>query len=171
MADLNQYDAGAVHYLNTLGLNKMPLMSWDFYGNYLQELNYNAADLKELSDMASANKWVWTVDKNETLEEQSVIVVTNPQLTIVFASKNIVKMTGYQSAEIIGKKPTFFQGEATSEKTKAEIRDAIIQRKPFDKIVVNYKKNGESYQCHIKAFPIFTQKGQLSHFIAFEKAA
>ena len=171
MTDLNQYDEGAAHYFNTLRLNKLPLLSWDFYGNYLQDLNYNAVDLKKLEDIAAANKWLMDFKLDRQLDNESVIVVTDPQLTIVFASHNIVRMTGYQTDEILGKNPKFFQGKATSETTRAEIREAIKHKKPFDKTLVNYKKNGESYDCHIQAFPIFTRKGQLSHFIAFEKAA
>ncbi|MFV7235185.1 PAS domain-containing protein [Flavobacterium sp. ZB4R12] len=51
------------------------------------------------------------------------------------------------------------------------MRKAIELKLPFEKTVLNYKKNGETYLCEIKAFPIFNAKGELSHFIAFEKAA
>jgi hypothetical protein len=42
-------------------------------------------------------------------------------------------------------------------------------KEPFEKKVLNYKKNGETYQCLIKGYPVFNSKGDVSHFIAFEK--
>jgi hypothetical protein len=64
-----------------------------------------------------------------------------------------------------------FHGAGTDQTTSREIRTAIELRVSFEKTVLNYKKNGETYLCVIKGFPIFNKKGDLSHFIAFEKAA
>jgi len=64
-----------------------------------------------------------------------------------------------------------FHGEKTDLIVSNEIREAIILKQPFEKTVLNYKKNGETYICKIKGFPIFDLKGKLSNFIAFEKAA
>jgi hypothetical protein len=64
-----------------------------------------------------------------------------------------------------------FQGQKTSEITSSEIRLAIELKQPFEKTVLNYKKNGDTYLCLIKGFPVFNTKGDVTHFIAFEKAA
>ena len=80
-------------------------------------------------------------------------------------------MNGYVEAEVLGKRPKMFQGEATNQITSNEIRRAISDQQPFEKTVMNYKKNGDVYACLIKGFPVFNSKGQLSHYIAFEKAA
>jgi PAS domain S-box-containing protein len=128
-------------------------------------------DLNKLNSIASQNKWIqnnWDI-KNSLKEE--VIIVTDAKLKIVFASHNIVKMNGYVEAEVLGKSPKMFQGEATNQITSNEIRKAIVEQQPFEKIVMNYKKNGEVYACLIKGFPVFNTKGDLSHYIAFEKAA
>ena len=80
-------------------------------------------------------------------------------------------MNGYREEEILGNSPKMFHGEATCQTVSKEIRNAIELQVPFEKTVLNYKKNGETYLCLIKGFPIFDSKGKLSHFIAFEKAA
>ncbi len=64
-----------------------------------------------------------------------------------------------------------FQGQVTDRTVSNEISDAIQSQQAFEKTVLNYKKNGEIYACLIKGYPIFNLKGQLSHYIAFEKAA
>ena len=58
-----------------------------------------------------------------------------------------------------------------SKEKRAEINQAIATQKPFEATLINYKKNGEIYECHIRSFPIFNKKGELTHFIALEKAA
>jgi hypothetical protein len=64
-----------------------------------------------------------------------------------------------------------FHGEETDLEVSNEIRLAIQNKEPFEKRVLNYKKNGETYQCLIKGYPVFNSKGDVSHFIAFEKVA
>lgn len=171
MKDLLQYDNAKSVYLGHLSLNRIPLISWDFFGAFLQDLSHDFLDLKELEGLTAFNNWVADFDFKKELQEESVIVVTDANLKIVFASHAIHKMTGYESQEVIGESPKMFQGKGTSKKTSAEIRNAIENHQPFEKIVINYKKSGETYECHIKGFPIFNKKGKLSHFIAFEKVA
>ena len=80
-------------------------------------------------------------------------------------------MTGYREDEVVGKSPKMFQGPETSSVVREEIRLAIKSHEIFEKTILNYKKNGETYFCTINAFPVFNLKGKLTHFIAFEKAA
>ncbi|MDR6966712.1 PAS domain S-box-containing protein [Flavobacterium arsenatis] len=171
MVGLKEYEKAQSDYSSNLTLNRMPLASWDFYGAFLQDLNSNFLDLKQLKALTINNNWISDFDFETELQDENVIVVTDSTLKIVFASHTILKMTGYQSQEVIGESPKLFQGKATSRKTSAEIRMAIENQEPFEKTVVNYRKSGETYDCHIKGFPIFNKKGKLSHFIAFEKVA
>lgn len=171
MSDLSEYDKAKSAYLNKMNSNRMPLISWDFYGGFFKKLSQDLSDLKKLENLMSANNWVSDFDFQKELQEENVIVVTDPALKIVFASHNMIKMTGYESDEIIGKTPKFFQGEKTSLQTNLKIRKAINARQPFEEVIVNYKKSGEMYDCLVKGFPVFNKKGELSHFIAFERAA
>lgn len=171
MANLNQYDLALAKQYQNLNIKTVPVLAWDFHHLYLDELKASFSDWNKLNSMASANKWKplkW--DLKDKLD-QEVVVVTDAALKIVFASHNIIKMNGYEEQEILGKTPKMFHGAATCLKTSNEIRLAIQLGQPFEKTVLNYKKNGEIYHCLIKGFPVFNIKGKLSHFIAFEKAA
>jgi len=86
----------------------------------------------------------------------------------LMATKNMYKMNGYQSGEVIGKTPKMFQGEATSSQSKKEIRTAIDNLVAFETNIVNYKKDGSLYNCHIEGFPVFNKRGRLVNFIAIE---
>ncbi|MFV8374871.1 PAS domain-containing protein [Flavobacterium sp. LB1P71] len=171
MSNFQEYDGAIAKYHSCLNVKKLPVFSWDFHHEFLQELKNSFLDLDKLNSIAVQNKWDCdNLDLKIRLNEE-VLIVTDIKLTIVFASHNIVKMSGYESAEVLGKSPKMFQGEGTSLVTSNEIRNAIALQEPFEKTVMNYKKNGERYICLIKGFPVFNLKGQLSHYLAFEKAA
>lgn len=171
MIDFKQYDDGVSGFVNKLKLNRLPLLSWDIYGDFYQSLSGSISDLNRLHHLALENRWALEMELTEQLDPNTVIVVTDTDIKIVFSTKNIIRMTGYTSEEIIGKSPKIFQGSFTSKEIAAEIRSAIDTHKPFEKMILNYRKDGTPYDCHIKGFPIFNSKGNLSHFIAFERAA
>lgn len=171
MSDFNQYDENIALYNSSLKVKSPPIYCWDFNFNFLEDVRNFYLDLNKLDALALRSKWTpnnW--DLKSSLKEE-VIIVTDSKLKIVFASHNIVAMNGYSSAEVLGKSPRMFQGKATNAIVSNEIRNAIIELKPFEKTIINYKKNGDTYECLIKGFPVFNTKGHLSHYIAFEKAA
>jgi len=171
MIDFKQYDSGVANHISKLKLNRLPLYSWDFYGDFYQILSGNISDLNKLNLLGVENKWLFETELTKELDADTVILVTDAAINIVFSTRNIIRMTGYHHSEVLGKSPKIFQGQDTSKEISLEIRSAINSNKPFEKTIVNYRKDGTPYECHIKGFPIFNSRGHLSHFIAFEKAA
>jgi hypothetical protein len=171
MNEFIDYVNGINSYSETLKNVSFPLMSWDFHMQNINNISDNFSDVKAIKGIKSAFNWNYSADFENELQKGTVILVTNAKLEIIFSTQNIVKMNGYKSDEIIGQTPKMFQGPATCKNISAEIRDAINLKVPFDKWVLNYKKNGDLYNCHIKGFPIFDKQGNLCNFIAFERAA
>ena len=171
MPDLKKYD-NSVALANANKRNAIfPLLSWDIYGAFFHNLKKNHEDFLELEQIATSYKWKLELNLREELNENDTIIVTNPNLEIVFASNGILEMSGYKPNEVVGQTPKIFQGKNTSAEKRAEINVAILNQQPFEVTLINYKKDGKSYDCHIRSFPIFNKKGQLTHFIALEKAA
>lgn len=172
MSNLKQYEEAIVNYHSVLRIKSLPIFSSNFHYEFLKEVKESFLDLNSLKEIAQQNKWKssseWDI-KAPTKEE--VIIVTDAKLRIVFASHNMVKMNGYLAKEVLGKSPKMFQGQVTDRVVSDEINVAIQSQQAFEKTVLNYKKNGEIYACLIKGYPVFNLKGQLSHYIAFEKAA
>lgn len=171
MSELNEYEKALEKYSKTLEGRPMPLHSWDFFSYYFDDLKSAISDISQLKGLSKDKKWLADWDFSEQLQQEKVIVVTDANLKIVFASQNIIKMTGYSFEEVVGKSPKIFQGKGTSKKDLQHIREAIDSKIPFEKTIINYKKNGETYPCHIKVFPVFNAKNEVVNFIAFEKAA
>ncbi|MBW1657915.1 PAS domain-containing protein [Flavobacterium quisquiliarum] len=149
--------------------NTVPILSWDFHYEYVKELKDLTADLEKVDQIST--QFTWDEKKLNIKEriKEEVVVVTDLDLKIVFVSSGIKKMTGYKAEEILGKTPKMFQGPATSKKTLKEIREALAKKIPFEKTLDNYRKNGKTYKCKIDASPVYNLKGEVSHFIAFEK--
>jgi hypothetical protein len=171
MLEFKEYDNSFFDYESSLATKKMPLISWDLYGDFLNQLNKIISDKHQLELLASLNGWKNDFEFDKVIDIDTVVVVTCPDLKIVFSTKNMVRMNGYLPEEVLGKSPKMFQGVATCQQTSKEIGNAVRNKLPFNKIVTNYCKNGASYKCHIKGFPVFNKSGELTNFIAFEKAA
>ena len=151
-----------------LNRNSVPILAWDFHYEYVNELKAIFTDLKKVSKISSQFNWNEKKLKIKERIKDEVIVVTDLNLKIVFASTGIKRMTGYTEEEVLGKTPKIFQGPQTCDVALKEIREAIKLQVPFEKTIENYKKNGRTYKCKINGVPVFNLKGQLSHFIAFE---
>lgn len=158
-----EYDKAWAKYREELEIVPLPLISWEFY-------SLPRAEQKEFNVIQSL--WNEKIDYNRTItKEMKTIVITDVNFKIIFASSSIQEMTGYSYSEIQGESPKMFQGKKTSDETREKIRIAIKDKKPFKEVILNYRKNGETYYCEIEAYPKFDKDGNFVNYIAFEKAA
>lgn len=157
----------------TTRANAAPLLSWDVFIETIQRREYFSEDIAAIKKLGKAARWrrLERSVENALIWENSTILITKPTLEIVYATRNLAAMTGYVPEEVIGRTPKMFQGAETGEAERARIREALNAEKPFEVTIVNYKKDGSTYACHVEAYPVFNQKKELVHFIAFEKAA
>lgn len=166
------YDEAAHNYYKKLEVQGYPLHSMDLFAQSFDRISGNLADVNSLTNMALSGKWDKVSNFGDAiLKKDQVIVVTDANLNIVYATQNMVKMNGYQPHEVLGKKPRMFQGEATCRETTSQVSQAIKEQQPFEVILTNYRKDGTTYECHIKSSPVFDKAGKLVNFIAFEKVA
>ena len=170
MRDLELYDEGkAVDFANSKNIS-LPLLSWDFHLENLYSLSRLYKDMHDIKKLTS--KLIVDVDLSTELKENNkVIVITDKELNIEFASANMFGMSGYLPSEILGKTPKIFQGPETDVVVSKKIRQYVNNQEPFDEILLNYKKNKALYKCHIKGYPIFDKKGNLQKYVAVESAA
>lgn len=170
MKEFQNYDTAASSFYKRNQAKVLPILSWDLSGSYFDKTCKDFDDLRVLKSLALRNHWSYkNTFKEDFLDKQQVIVVTDPELKIVYATNNILNMNGYTPDEVKDKTPKIFQGKKTSSKTNAAISKAIRNREAFEATVVNYRKDGSTYNCWIKGEPIFNKKGQIVNFIAYER--
>jgi len=170
MKELKNYDKAASNFYKSNQSTVLPILCWDLSGSYFDKTCKDFVDLRFLKILASKNRWSYKNTFNlEFLDKEQVILVTDPELKIVYATNNVFNMNGYTLDEIKDKTPKIFQGKKTSKSVTATISKAIKKREPFEAIVVNYRKDGSTYNCWIKGEPIFNKKGKIVNFIAYER--
>ncbi len=164
------YEEAVTQFYGKRKLGSSPICSMDFYAPFFDSICQNLHDVETLDRLSDKEKWENLFPfRQEIMDKNHTVVVTDAAINIVYATQNMYFMNGYKPEEIIGKKPTLFQGKGTCQETKQLISKAIKNRVPFEVVLVNYKKNGAPYQCKIKGAPIWNKDGKLVNFIAFEK--
>lgn len=149
-----------------------PLLCWDIFIDRMYRRMTLAQDAEDLRSYAMEHNWKIQWDFNKVLcEQEKVVVVTNMQAKIVFASSNMIEMNGYNAKDVVGKSPSIFQGPETELEYKKMVASKIKKEKSFQAIITNYKPYGMKYKCAIEGHPVFNLQGRLINYIAFEQAA
>lgn len=160
---MKNYENACAKYYSKLKLQSLPLTTWDF-----RKETFSDAYLFKKININWSNKQDYL---KQSQKENRELIITDHNFKIVFASKTISRISGYQAEEILGKSPSIFQGEETSKTTRQKIKTAISQLQPFKEVILNYRKNGDSYWCEIEGYPMFDKNGAFLNYIALEKIA
>lgn len=149
---------------------KMPLMSWDIFMNSFHKNMVNTVkklDLKQVLYFAKKYNWSNDIEKCFHENDYEALIVTDAKQNIVWVNKGFTTMTGYSKKYALQKTPRFLQGNNTTIEQKRNIREQLKNNMPFKQVIVNHKKNNESYKCEVKIYPL--QNKKTTHYIAFEK--
>jgi len=107
------------------------------------------------------------------LNEMVVITEAGPAdgsvPVIVFVNAAFERITGYTSAEALGRNPSFLQGEKTDPRIVGELHHALEQQQPIRRQMLNYRKNGAEYWVDVDIMPVFGPAGRCTHFVAVER--
>jgi len=148
-----------------------PFSSWDVYAMHLHECRVTAKKNDDLQNLLKLHdRYKWNIDLEVLLQQPyEALVLTDMDKQICWVNPGFAKMTGYPAQHAMGKDPKFLQGKNTSADTKAFIRKKLESEKPFAADVINYRKNGEEYICHVEIHPLLNYKKELTHFLALER--
>ena len=92
-----------------------------------------------------------------------------PGPRIVFVNEAFERITGYTSAEVLGRSPRFLQGEKTDRRLMEEIQHALVRRQAIRRQVLYYRKDGTEFWMDIDLVPIFDRTGKCTHFVAIAR--
>ncbi|KPM33056.1 PAS fold sensor protein [Croceitalea dokdonensis DOKDO 023] len=170
MEEMKHYDKAANKFYANLNITELPLAGWDVFSKFFSKVCESLQDINILKGISHEQAWQTVVPfEKEVLKKKHIIVVTDAKLNIVHATQNIYDMNGYRPEEIVGQKPKIFQGEKTCKHTAQRISKAVRELESFEATILNYRKDGSTYNCWIKGTPIYNRKGKVVNFIAFER--
>jgi PAS domain S-box-containing protein len=93
---------------------------------------------------------------------------TQPGNPLIYVNAGFTKMTGYSSAESLGRNCRFLQGPGTDPKTVKQLRDAIQNGSALQVELLNYKKNSAAFWNKLSLTPV-TEKGRITHYIGIQE--
>jgi methyl-accepting chemotaxis protein len=97
------------------------------------------------------------------------VVITNAEGLCEYVNAGFTKLTGYELADILGKRPgSLLQGPHTDKATVARIRARLASNEPFYEEILNYDKAGLPYWISLSINPIFGRDGQLSQYVSVQ---
>ncbi|MTB49960.1 PAS domain-containing protein [Lewinella sp. W8] len=97
------------------------------------------------------------------------VILTDSNRKILWVNRDFECITGYDLGDVIGKTPgSVLQGPRTEPDAVARIREGLAREEPFKETLINYRKNGEAYECRLVIHPIHNSKKELVNYLAFE---
>ncbi|MDF3035870.1 MAG: two-component hybrid sensor & regulator [Paucimonas sp.] len=92
-----------------------------------------------------------------------------PGPRIVFVNEAFERMTGYKSAEALGKSPRFLQGPKTQRGELDRIQRALLKGEGVHAELVNYTKKRTEFCIEIDLNPVRDAFGRISHFVSVQR--
>ncbi len=99
------------------------------------------------------------------------ITISDPSLPdhpLIYANSGFERLTGYSSAEVIGRNCRLLQGPDTDPAAIAEIRTALREQRECSVEFLNYRKDGSPFWNRLSITPVRDGNGRISHFIGVQ---
>jgi PAS domain S-box-containing protein len=90
-------------------------------------------------------------------------------MPIISVNPAFERITGYQSAEVLGRNCRFLQGNDRNQPAIAKLRTAIQAQTDCTVILQNYRKDSGLFWNELSISPIFNESGQLTHYVGIQK--
>lgn len=97
------------------------------------------------------------------------VLVTNKEGKIIFVNERFYELTGYSSAEIMGKTPRILKSGQHSKEFYRDLWNTILSGKSWTGELINKKKNGTFYWESTMISPIKDEQGEITHFMAIKE--
>ena len=105
-------------------------------------------------------KLYWAVHQSPVM-----IMITNIKGEIEYVNPSFIKITGYQSDEVVGKKPDFLRSGDLTEDDYSEIWESIRKGHEWKKEFRNKKKNGELFWVSSTITPVKNINDELANIL------
>ena len=148
-----------------------PLSSFNYH---LENYNRLVKGFRRKKDASEIEKYFKNCFSSE-LESKiynydyDALILSDKAHRIVWVNDGFKDMTGFTKTYAVGKKPSFLQGEKTSFAVKTQLNNELTLNHTFTGSIVNYRRNGELYLCHITILPVYNLDEKLKYFLALEK--
>jgi len=146
------------------------------FNNMLQEISADRKKLLEtnmrLEDEVALRKQATDeLSKLSRAVEQSPasVVITDLEGNIEYVNPKFTEVTGYTSAEILGKKPNLLKGGNAPKSFYRTMWNTLVSGDIWEGEFENRRKNGETYWESATIAPIKNASGTVTHYLAVKE--
>ena len=98
-----------------------------------------------------------------------LVVITDSTGTIQYVNPAFEKLTGYSRIEAVGQTPRILKSGEQSSELYRDLWRTILAGEIYRGVLVNRKKNGESFIVEKTITPVRNGDGQIAHFISNDR--
>jgi two-component system cell cycle response regulator len=108
----------------------------------------------------------------ETSPEGVVLVdAQNPERPVIYANPGFEALTGYTSAELLGRNLRLLQGEDRDQDGRHRLREALGKGEACRVLLRNYRKDGTVFWNEMTILPLLDEEGRVTHFAGHHRDA
>lgn len=87
---------------------------------------------------------------------------------LIWVSPSFEQLTGYTSAEALGRNCRFLQGRDTDPEPLATLRAGLAREETVSTTVLNYRHDGSAFYNHLVISPVFDAEGVVTHRVSVQ---
>lgn len=156
---------GQIRWVHEKGiLEKDKMGNWKVFQGSVQDITKQREEqhrLELLESVVTNTSDAVLIIKAEPTEK--------PEPRIVYINEAFTRMTGYATAEVLGRDPGILQGPKSDKSALKRLRAALKLWEPYETTLLNYKKNGDEFWNHISITPVANEGGGFTHWVAIER--
>lgn len=100
------------------------------------------------------------------IDNESLISKTDLVGKITYVNERFCALSGYSEEELMGQCHSVIRHPDVSDELFKDLWSTIKKKKPFNKVIKNRKKNGESYYVDTTIIPVINTKGEVEEYIS-----
>jgi len=108
----------------------------------------------------------------ENSSEGVVLVdAQNPERPVIYANPGFEALTGYSSAELLGRNLRFLQGDDREQDGRHRLREALARGESCRVLLRNYRKDGTVFWNEMTVSPLLDGDGRVTHYAGHHRDA
>lgn len=97
------------------------------------------------------------------------ISITDTKANILFANEAFTRVTGYTTAEIVGKNESMLSNHTTSGEIYKTLWGELSAQRPWSGKLLNRRKDGALYLAELTISPVVDGQGKTTHFLGMHR--
>ena len=101
----------------------------------------------------------------------ALVDVRSPEQPVVYVNPGFEALTGYTSADLLGRNLRLLQGDDRDQDARHRLREAVTRGESCRVLLRNYRKDGTVFWNEIALLPLLDGEGRLTHFAGYHRDA